>query len=442
MSSAPPGLEILETRHQGPVRITYSARQLPLGRKVKLVGLAPGVLSSSPLARALSHEGEVLSKLDHPNILRLFDLKRDDAELWLVLEEVDGPLLSDLPYGELSWQGVCAIGLDIARALVHAHGVGALHGHLNADAVQFTSEGRTKLSGFGQGQGPRDEQVEALEPHQSGGLSPEGSIGQTVGPLSDLFAWGALMYELLTESPPFGSPDDSHYASRVRNDRQKALLLKRPDLPAALDHLINQCLEKLPSARPVNAEVLTEQLETLIGPATLPLIRAELIRLGKGPTGTSPQDAYSVPTPYVAPGGKTQPQLLTRLFIPLASAVIGALFAVSVFYLIKRRGEQKEADVPAERQLPTEEALLLRVVASPWAHVLVDGKHRETTPFATPIPLTPGKHVVRLEHPSSAPEERIVEGRAGQAVLLNVQMHVEKPIGLELPEQAQEETSP
>jgi serine/threonine protein kinase len=409
---------------------------------VKLLGLAPGVLSSSPLARALAHEGEVLSKLDHPNILRLFDLKRDDSELWLVLEEVDGPLLSELPYGELSWQGAAAIGLDIARALVHAHSVGEIHGHLNADAVQFTAEGRTKLSAFGQGQGPKDEQVEALEPHRTGGLSPEGSIGQTVGPLSDLFAWGALMYELLTQTPPFGSPDDSHYASRVRNDRPKALLLKRPDLPAALDHLINQCLEKLPSARPVNAEVLTEQLEALIGSATLPLIRAELIRLGKGPPGASPEDASYIPAPLLAQGGKAKPQLFTRLVVPIATGVLGALLALTVFSLIERRSEQQKAALPVERQLPAEEALLLRVVASPWAHVLVDGKHRETTPFATPIPLTPGKHVVRLEHPSAAPEERIVEGRAGQAVLLNVQMHVEKPLSLELPAQAAEETSP
>jgi hypothetical protein len=250
------------------------------------------------------------------------------------------------------------------------------------------------------------------------------------------------MYELLTGNPPFGSPDDSHYASRVRNDRQKALLLKRPDLPAALDHLVNQCLEKLPSARPMNAEVLAEQLEALIGSATLAILGSELIRLGFGPPGTQPEDAVLLPSRGPAGGHSPPPQALVRFALPIVTAVLGACLAGGFFLWLDRRSDLAQEEIPEHRQLPTEEALLLRVVASPWAHVLVDGKHMETTPFATPIPLSPGKHVVRMEHPSAAPEERIVEGRAGQAVLLNVQMHVEKPITVDLPTEAPEETTP
>jgi len=68
------------------------------------------------------------------------------------------------------------------------------------------------------------------------------------------------------------------------------------------------------------------------------------------------------------------------------------------------------------------------VMRSPWAHVLVDGEHRETTPFARPIALTPGRHVIRLEHPHAPAEERVVQGAPGQSVLLNVQMHVKRPL--------------
>lgn len=440
MSGAPEGLEIVETRHQGPVRVTYLARQSPLGRSVQLVGLAPGVLSSSPLARALVHEAEVLARLDHPNIVRLYDLKQDDAGLWLILEDVDGPPLADLIPDKLAWQAVAAIGLDLARALVHAHSVGETHGHLSAHCVQFTKNGRTKLSGFGARPRPDDDQVEALEPQSPGGLSPEGSIGQPVGPLSDLFAWGSLMYELLTTQPPFGVPDDSHYAARVRNDRQKALVLVRPDLPAMLDHLVNQCLEKLPAARPAHAQTLAEQLESLIGSSTLPIIRSELGRLGWRDT-----EAGELPETGQAPGGRGStppPRGLIRFGLPLAAALVGAALAIGGMFAFQKGDEAGKKTTTVATDLPTQDALLLRVVASPWAHVVVDGTHRETTPFATPISLTPGKHVVRLEHPHAAPEERVVEGRAGQTVLLDIQMHVERPLPPDIPDQAPEETTP
>src|SRR5690606_5238937 len=124
----------------------------------------------------------VLAKLDHPNIQRLIDLRQDDSQLWLVLEEVDGPPLAELAKKALSLQAVAAIGLDLARALVHVHTAGETHGQLHAGAVQLTKSGRTKLLGFGRNLAPQSDQVEVLEPRTEGGLSPEGTIGQGVGP--------------------------------------------------------------------------------------------------------------------------------------------------------------------------------------------------------------------------------------------------------------------
>lgn len=407
---------------------------------MQLVGLAPGVLTSSPLARTLEHEAEVLAKLDHPNILRLFDLKHDNEHLWLVLEEVDGPHLRDLLGLALCWQAIAAIGLDLTRALLHAHQAGETHGQLYIESIQLTKSGRTKLSGFGQRPRPDGDEVEALEPQARGGLSPEGSIGQTVGPLSDLFAWGSLMYELLAGQAPFGDPNDTNYAARVRNHRPKPLLLLRPDLPSGLEHIIGRCLEKLPSERPAHAAEIAEALETLIGGATLPILRSELARLGFSVSGADEGRAALPPSP------RDQSQLSGALrvyWLPVTAALAGAVVAGTLVYAAARPKAKKPQELSTQASsLPTEEALLLRVVASPWAHVLVDGRHRETTPFAQPIQLEPGKHVVRLEHPHAPAEERVVDGTPGQAVLLNVQMHVERPLELNAPEAPLEENSP
>lgn len=407
---------------------------------MQLVGLAPGVLTSSPLARTLEHEAEVLAKLDHPNILRLFDLKHDNEHMWLVLEEVDGPHLGELAGHTLSWQAIAAIGLDLTRALLHAHQAGETHGQLHIGSVQLTRSGRTKLYGFGQRPRPDGDDVEALEPQTRGGLSPEASIGQTMGPLSDLFAWGSLMYELLAGQAPFGDPNDTNYAAKVRNHRPKPLLLLRPDLPSGLEHIIGRCLEKLPSERPAHAAEIAEALETLIGGATLPILRGELTRLGFSVSGAD-EGRAALP---LSPREQHQFRGALRLYwMPLTAALIGAAVAGTLVYAaVRPRAKEPEELATQASSLPTEEALLLRVVVSPWAHVLVDGKHRETTPFAQPIQLEPGKHVVRLEHPNAPAEERVVEGTPGQAVLLNVQMHVERPLELNAPETPLEENSP
>jgi serine/threonine-protein kinase len=78
--------------------------------------------------------------------------------------------------------------------------------------------------------------------------------------------------------------------------------------------------------------------------------------------------------------------------------------------------------VAVQQNLPPSAYGALRVVAEPWAHVYVDGKLMETTPFANPILLTPGVHHLRLEHPSAPPERREVELAAGQSLLLEVSM--------------------
>lgn len=439
MLEAPPGLKILETRDEGPVRVVYGAEQVPLGRIVLLVGLAPGVLSSSPLARGLEHEAEVLSKLDHPNILKLYDLKRDQSQLWLVLEDVSGPKLSELTSRNISWQAAAAITLDLCRALAHAHSLNEIHGKLHPDAVQLTKSGRTKVFGFGQRPRPEDNQAEALEPHGSGGLSPEASVGQSIGPLSDLFSVGALLYELLTGTAPFGDPSEAQYASRVRHDRPRPLLGARPDVPAALESLVGECLEKLPSKRPPSAQYLADRLEELIGGATLPILRSSLGEMGYL-DGQTPGEQERAPEFPLAQPRSRRVSALVLGGIAL-SALIGAL-VTSAFFLLSDEPSAGAVTTPTKRDLPVEQAVLLRVVASPWAHVVVDGEHRATTPFAQPIVLSPGKHVVRLEHPHAPPEERVINGQAGQGIFLNVQLHVEKPLTLEPVSEIPVEESP
>ncbi len=421
MPQAPPGIEIITTRKTDHCRVYYGAIQTQLRRPVLLVGLAEGVLTSSPFSRQLEMEAQVLAELDHPNVLRLFDYLHDDSRIWLVLEDVDGPSLGDLLDREVSERALAAIGLDLARALSHAHGLGHIHGALTPGVVQFSRKGRTKLSGFGRKVAADSDQVELLDPESRGGLSPETSIGQAHSPLSDLFGLGALLYEVASGHPPFGDINAIDYPLKVRNSSHVPLAKLAPHLPHGLSSLIEQMLEKLPARRPASAAAVAEQLEALIGGTTLPIIGRELNDLG-----FENIDVPAVPAAPMKPGAPHSGSRTPALGLILGGLLLTSLVLVSALLLFRNANHQSRGEPRATAPAPPndEESLHLRVVASRWAHVFVDGTMRETTPFAQPITLSPGSHVVRLEHPNAPPEERTISGQAGQVVLLNVQMHV------------------
>lgn len=460
MSQAPPGLIIdTEQRTEGSLRF-YSGRQFKLNRRVSLVTLTPGVLSTSAIARRLDREAQVLASLDHPNILRLYDYVQADDRGWLVLEEVDGPGLTQLIPRGLSWQASAALFLDLCHALDHAHGLGHYHGSLTPAVVSFSLAGCTKLAGFGRNSGQDTDAAEPLDTESRGGLSPETSIGQAHSSLSDLFALGAMMYEVIGGRAPFGDIQSIDYPSKVRNAAHLPLMRVAPELPAALGAIIDQLLEKLPARRPPHAAAVAEQLEGIIGDSTLAILRGEFQRLGlveapalarqhrpshfSAVVGTEASSALSF-------GASLRPPHSVRAFshpvwslLPWSKiGVAVAVCSLSVALFLWLRPLTQVTASPAVRAIVApDQALHLRVVASPWAHVLVDGTLRETTPFAQPISLTPGSHVVRLEHPNAPAEERTITGQAGQVVLLNVQMHVKVQLPSSLPTGKVEESTP
>lgn len=437
MQVPPAGLQIKSTRANDGERLVMDATQVPLHRDVLLVGLAPGVLPSSPGARALVREGQVLAQLHHANIIRLFDLREADDQIWLILEKIDGIPLRELSCRSLEPEAIVAIGIDLARALAHGHELGKLHGHLHITGVVVDADGVTKLTRFG-GIDPTAD-AEALDV-QPGGLSPESTVGQRVGAYSDLFSWGALMYELCAADLPFGPHSAVNYAQKVRTEKPPPLYRKRPDLPEALLRLIDRCLRKSPAERPARASHIADELAPLLATETSQVLRQQLTRL-KLTDSAQDDRAESEAVSPLKDTTRTKPDRLPWPWLLGATAVL--LSVASGVFLWWNRTHKEPAPFLAKPQMESEEPLLLRVVASPWAHVFVDGTKRETTPFAQPIGLAPGSHLVRLEHPAAAAEERVVEGAAGQVVLLNVQMHVQRPPTIS-PETVaeQEDTSP
>jgi len=430
MAAALPGIELSGIIHEGPIWQEYRGRQAPLGRPVRVLQLGRGILPSSPLAGALRRQAQGLAALDHPAIVRLFEYREDETTLALVVESTLDQTLADLLDRPLEVEAVRAIGLSLARALAHAHGRGIVHGHLGSDVVRLDREGRLKLEGFGGTVGLAE--AEPIEPVGRAGLAPETTIGEQPSAASDLFALGAILYQALAGITPFGDPKDAKYPSRVRNDAPTPLVRLRPEAPLALRQLVERCLSKVPAERPADAAQLVASLAALSTTPPEGALLAELVRRR--------WVAEPAHVPLVPEAAKRQ----VRWRPPLTLLLVASMGAgvASLAWFLKADAEQAPRPDLSLQTIQNPDAMLLRVVATPWAHVVVDGIHRETTPFAEPIRLGPGRHHVRLEHPNAAPEERVVEGVSGQAILLDVRMSVQRPPQSPISESPRVETSP
>jgi serine/threonine-protein kinase len=234
-----------------------------------------------------------------------------------------------------------------------------------------------------------------------------------------------VLYELLTGRHPFDAPDERTAAQRIRHDHPTALTRALPDLPGSLERAVHRCLEKMPSDRFHDAveleRALKGALKELGGGSTRELIGTLLVRAGLSSEAPPPEDAG--PRSQFIP---EQPSLRPAL-IGLGIAAALLLVGSGAIYLLTSRADRGAGRASHPLELVPASAAFLRVVADPWAHVVVDGQRVDTTPFARPIPLPAGTHYVRLEHPNAPAERRTISLAPGETVLLDVKMNVLAP---------------
>ncbi len=182
----------------GGMGTVYRARDIVLGRDVALKVVRRAV---DELPEA---EAQHTARLNHPNVVTLYQVCRHEDRTVLVLELLRGETLADrLERGSLALDDALAIGADIAAALAHAHAVGVTHHDLNPRNVFLTEDGQTKLLDFGLASSVADDARTGGTP---GFMAPEQITGDTTGPATDVFAAGTLLYLCLVGTLPFRAP--------------------------------------------------------------------------------------------------------------------------------------------------------------------------------------------------------------------------------------------
>jgi len=426
------GCEVVKKLSTGPITDLYHVVQEPLGRPAFIKALGSSILPSSPFAASLEREARLLAELSHPNILEVYDFVRREERMWLVLEYVDGVSLEDVMkrVQRVPEAFACAVALEVCRALSHAHAHGVVHRDVQPKNILLSKDGSLKLANFSVA---FDERLPTAPELLEGGtgyggpsyMSPEQILGERADGRSDLFSLGVLLYEMLSGERPFDGPDDRSTSLRIRRDPVPPLGKKAPGVSPALERMTQRCLEKMPSDRFDSALEACAGLEAaaaeLGAEPTGPLIRDTLIRARM--IDGSPLKGATARKPRANEGriGMTLAGLLVA-----SLAVVGGGFGIQLLSG-KAVGTAVAAQAGRRLELLPAGRAYLRVVAHPWAHVIVDGQEVETTPFARPIPLSAGSHYVRLEHPNAPVERRTIELTPGETLLLDVTLKVSAP---------------
>ncbi len=211
--------ELVEIIGRGGMGEVWRAHDSQLERDVALKTLPPRFAADAGRVARLSREARLLAALNHANIASILGLEEQDGVRWLVLELVEGPTLEDrLATGRLEPPEAIDIALQVADALQAAHSRGIVHCDLKPANIKISAEGRVKVLDFGIARNlqapPLTQQTTVTAPPDAAGeiagtlayMSPEQSRGEPVGPTSDIWAFGVLLYRMLVGRLPSPAP--------------------------------------------------------------------------------------------------------------------------------------------------------------------------------------------------------------------------------------------
>jgi hypothetical protein len=243
----------------------FEARDLQLDDVVALKIVADGRGMSGRVVR----EVEAAAALSHPNIVALYDWFGDGERSYLVWELVDGDPLDQL-VGELGPGDVAALGSELLEALAFAHSQGIVHRDVKPQNVMLDRDGHVKVMDFGIAR-LLDSDTLTADGDVIGTvayMSPEQAGGRRVGPQSDVFSAGVVLYELLAGFNPLRGQTPAETLTNVANGRLPSLAETCPDLPAELIDAVDAACEAAPAQRPTAAELAAE-LKDLVRSGTL-----------------------------------------------------------------------------------------------------------------------------------------------------------------------------
>jgi tetratricopeptide (TPR) repeat protein len=266
-----PNYKILGVLGKGGMGIVYKARHLGLNRLVALKMILSSAHADDIALRRFKTEGEAVAKLQHPNIVQIYDVGTFEGHPFFALEFLEGGSLHDALEGTPQLPKRAAEMVEaLARAMFHAHQQGIVHRDLKPANILMTPEGTPKITDFGLAKPIEQEELGLTRTGAILGtptyMAPEQAQGnnKAVGPGADIYALGAILYDMLTGRPPLRGTTIVDTLQLVQFVDPVPPRQLQPKVPADLQTICLRCLHKEPNRRYSNAAELAEDLRAFL----------------------------------------------------------------------------------------------------------------------------------------------------------------------------------
>jgi len=442
--------EILSELGQGAMGVVYKAVDPLIDRTVaiKTINLNLSRDELADFEERFNREAKSAGRLNHPNIVTIYDVGRADHVAFMAMEYLEGRELKEIiASGEaLQPDRVAEIIAQVADALAFAHDHGIVHRDIKPANIMVLRNGGVKITDFGiakMASGSRTQIGIILGSPKY--MSPEQVTGKPVDGRSDIFSLGAVLYELLTGKPAFGGGESTltTIMYQVLNEMPASPSDVNPAVPAAFDDIVARALAKAPEDRYRSAQEMADDLRNFRNPTTAsPLASAASSgRRSTAKTG-SDGDATVILNASQIPVASSQ-RSRKRWAVLVAAAILAA--AAALFITSSREPTVTAVDdkKPTLPQAPLEAAVIptppaateskvpdgqpsiavptqatLGFAVLPWGEIFIGGKSQGASPPIREIKLSPGKHQIEIKNTDFPPYRQTVELEAGASKII------------------------